>query len=64
MFDFIQDETGSQERYWKDRKPSKIAYGFWWVVHNCIAHFLIGICPVKPFFDFHDSTSRKLHMYN
>jgi hypothetical protein len=31
---------------------------FWWMVHNCIAHPLMGIAPVQLFFNFHDYTSR------
>jgi hypothetical protein len=33
---------------------------FWWVVHNIIAHILIGLIPIKTFFDFHDWTSKRL----
>lgn len=36
-------------------------YHFWWFVHNCVAHPLIGVLPVKPTFDFHDFTSRKIN---
>lgn len=34
-------------------------YG-WWVLHNCVAHPLMGFLPFKIFFDFHDWTSEKL----
>ncbi|MEK6829898.1 MAG: hypothetical protein AABY15_07295 [Nanoarchaeota archaeon] len=41
--------------------PPVIEHHFWWLLHNCIAHMLIGIIPVKWFFTFHDWTSRKLN---
>jgi hypothetical protein len=33
----------------------------WWLVHNLIAHPMIGVAPVKVSFRFHDWTSRKLN---
>ena len=33
---------------------------FWWLLHNLVAHPVIGVAPVKSAFDFHDWTSRKL----
>ena len=41
-------------------KPLWLYYA-WWVVHNCVAHPLIGVAPVKAFFDFHDFTSGKIN---
>lgn len=38
-----------------------IEHHFWWLLHNCVAHMLIGLVPVKWFFDFHDWTSKKLN---
>lgn len=38
-----------------------LVHHFWWFVHNVICHPLIGICPIKPFFEFHDFTSRKIN---
>ena len=71
MFGFTRHEmesTGSAERFpirvenFKKKKKAfpLIQHGFWWFVHNCITHPLIGICPIKPLFDFHDWTSVKL----
>lgn len=34
---------------------------FWWLMHNGVAHPLIAVAPVKPFFDFHDYTSDKIN---
>jgi len=69
MFGFDKDEDGSRQRFYervrlfqkaKSFLP-RVQYGFWWVVHNCIAHFFIGLLPLKPFFWFHDYTSRLMH---
>jgi len=38
----------------------KLVHDFWWIVHNCVAHPLIGVLPIKPTFDFHDWTSDKI----
>jgi len=38
-----------------------IEHHFWWLTHNWLARFMIGLIPVKPFFDFHDWTSKKLN---
>lgn len=42
-------------------KRSKNVHHFWWFMHNCVAHFLIGVCPIKTFFQFHDYTSDKIN---
>lgn len=61
-FGFTKPEDGSQERYIERRKKRPwVAHTFWWVVHNAVAHVLIGFLPLKPFFTFHDYTSRRLH---
>lgn len=31
----------------------------WWVVHNCIAHPLVGLLPFAFAFRFHDWTADK-----
>jgi hypothetical protein len=59
---FDRPEDGSQDRYKADRKVQPWAkHKFWWLVHNAVAHPLIAVAPVKPFFSFHDWTSRKMH---
>ena len=71
MFGFTRlemESTGSAERFpiriEKFKKKKKflplLQHYFWWFVHNCITHPLIGIIPFKPFFEFHDWTSVKL----
>ena len=63
------ESTGSADRFpirvEKFKKKKKflpvLQHYFWWFVHNCITHFLIGIIPVKPLFEFHDWTSIKLN---
>jgi hypothetical protein len=61
------DETGAEERYQsrievfkKDDKPV-YKHHYWWLLHNCIAHPLIGVLPCKSTFDFHDWTSKKIN---
>lgn len=72
MFGFLYREmesTGSGDRFPKRiekfRKAEKrfpiIQHYFWWFVHNCITHPLIGLIPARPFFQFHDWTSVKLN---
>lgn len=41
--------------------PPVIEHHFWWLIHNIIAHTLIGLIPIKLFFNFHDWTSKKLN---
>ena len=63
------ESTGSGDRFPKRIEKFKKAekrfpilqHYFWWFVHNCITHPLIGLIPVKPFFQFHDWTSVKLN---
>lgn len=50
------EEAGSHERY-----RSRPRHTFWWIIHNCVAHPMIGVAPVKVCFDFHDFTSRKIN---
>lgn len=33
----------------------------WWLIHNCVAHMLIGLLPHSKTFSFHDWTSKKLN---
>lgn len=49
-------EDGSAARY-----ADKFRYRYgWWLVHNLVAHVLIGVAPVRLAFAFHDWTSRKM----
>lgn len=52
----IHAEDGSEQRFQDvfSKRPG------WWVIHNILAHTLIGVMPVRPFFRFHDYTARKL----
>lgn len=61
------DETGAEQRFEarvegfkQDEKPI-YKHHFWWFVHNCIAHPMIGVLPNKKTFDFHDWTSKKIN---
>lgn len=61
-YGFMQPEDGSENRYDArcDRQPAA-RHAFWWWLHNCVAHPLIGLVPWRFAFEFHDWTSRKLH---
>lgn len=48
-----------QDQYRSAGIPLIIHHG-WWVVHNVIAHPLIGILPSGATFKLHDYTSKKL----
>lgn len=38
----------------------RFRHAFWWVLHNCIIHMLIGLIPCKKTMDLHDWSSQKL----
>lgn len=46
---------------WEKKKGSALGHHFWWFVHNCIAHPMIGLVPIKKTFEFHDYTSDKIN---
>jgi hypothetical protein len=61
-YGFTQPEDGSENRYDERRSAqSWLRHTFWWVLHNNVAHPLIGLVPTHATFEFHDWTSRKLH---
>lgn len=66
MFGFDRDEDGSEDRYyerkarWASARASVWIHFGWWLVHNLVAHPLIGVAPVSPTFRFHDWTSHKM----
>lgn len=61
-FGFTKPEDGAEDRYReRSARQSSARHAFWWWLHNCVAHPLIGIVPRRAFFRFHDWTSRKLH---
>lgn len=47
-------------KYKRRNTPVRVHH-FWWFVHNCIAHPLIGIFPCRRTFAFHDYTSDKIN---
>lgn len=65
MMDFT---TTSSERFksrienYRQRDLPAWMHHAWWVLHNCVAHPMIGICPVEVAFRFHDYTSRKINL--
>lgn len=64
----LPNEDGSERRFMerivKHRKlgRSVIRHHFYWCLHNCLAHPLIGVCPTATFFRFHDWTARKINV--
>lgn len=67
MFGFDKSEDGSKDRFharidqFKQKQIPAAIHHMWWVIHNCVAHPMIGFFPVKASFDFHDYTSRKIN---
>jgi len=61
------NEAGAEARFEKRkevfRQEAKPIYKHhaWWLIHNCVAHPLIGMFPCKKTFDFHDWTSIKIN---
>lgn len=61
------DEKGAADRFvkrvavFKQEDKPVYKHHFWWFVHNCIAHPMIGLLPNKTTFDFHDWTSKKIN---
>lgn len=62
--------SGSQKRYWfrqldwNDTGKSfpMVRHHFWWLLHNCVAHPLLGIWVSKHTVWFHDWTSKHLNV--
>lgn len=46
---------------WEKKYGSALEHHFWWFVHNCISHPLIGLAPTGKTFKFHDYTSDKIN---
>lgn len=67
MFGFDRPEDGSAERFtqriqrFRARGMSTAMHHVWWLVHNCVAHPMIGVMPINASFRFHDWTSRKIN---
>ena len=61
--------VASQERFYARIEIHKrrgtilprTTHALWWFVHNAVAHPLIGVAPIEPFFKFHDYTSDKIN---
>ena len=67
MFDFKDNVPVTTEKRFhkriekhKEKGMSSYRHHFWWFVHNCIAHPIIGLLPVQWAFSFHDFTSKKI----
>lgn len=61
-FGFTEPEDGVEARYEKHKaKVPWVRNKAWWILHNSVAHPLIGVLPVRWAFRFHDWTSRRMH---
>jgi len=68
MFPSNDDHLTTEERFIYRVAAHQVAglperrHHFWWFVHNCIAHPLIGFFPMWSWtFRFHDYTSDKIN---
>lgn len=69
MFNRKPSLQGSEGRYrlrqalfLVDGKPlPRVRHFGWWLLHNCVAHPILGVCPVRKTFELHDWTSKKLN---
>jgi hypothetical protein len=52
---------GLRLEIWRRETGGTLGHHFWWFVHNCIAHPMIGLFPVRATFSFHDYTSDKIN---
>lgn len=48
---------------WNESSNGYLRHHFWWMVHNCVAHPILGLVPCKKTVDFHDWTSENLNTY-
>ncbi len=69
MFPMYEDDAGtSQERYWARIKRFKLLgrpvkeHHLWWLIHNCVAHPMVGLVPKGYAVRFHDYSSDKLNL--
>lgn len=74
MFDFDHlprnDPLRTAYGRYEDRKDTwetlvgdwtwRVRHHFWWILHNCVLHPLIGVFPTKRFMDWHDWSSKRL----
>lgn len=58
---FDDEEIGSSQERYNNRKKnfaSKLEHHVWWLLHNCVAHPILGIFPnTFKSVDFHSLTS-------
>jgi hypothetical protein len=63
---FNQKTSYERFRYrteaWRLRAKNlnQVRHAYWWLLHNCVIHPLIGVLPIKPIFDLHDWSSVRL----
>lgn len=62
---------GAEKRYkyrqskWnkKVKVLPKQKHYFWWFVHNCVSHPILGLVPCEKTVNFHDWTSKHLNLH-
>ena len=68
--DYYHDEEStslarfSNRIYYSILENAFLDHQWWWFVHNCIAHPIIGLFPYKQTVEFHDFTSKKLNQHD
>lgn len=40
-----------------------VTHHFWWLLHNCVSHPVLGLVPCQKTVDFHDWSSDKLNQH-
>lgn len=53
-----------RQRWWREtgKRLPLVRHHFWWVLHNCVSHPLLGIFPTRNMVWFHDWTSMHLNV--
>jgi hypothetical protein len=56
---------GKRQRRWEEdvRVLPRLRHHGWWLLHNVVAHPVLGVLPVPAAVRFHDWTSRHLNRY-
>lgn len=68
FFEEYSIKSTSEDRFWEriynfqSAKKSLFEHNFWWMIHNILAHPLLGLFPCKATVRFHDYTSDKLNL--
>lgn len=64
-----EDDSTSLGRFreriqsWMQQPNGYLEHHLWWVLHNCVAHPVLGLAPCKETIEFHDWASKKLNQH-